>query len=170
MPSILLRFSLFLSSYFPLTLIFFVLFVEKNVWESISILALGLVGLAGMLLYIKSARRFNSQSVRIDRVQRRDSEAMSYVVSYIIPFLSVPFSGWQQGLALGVFFVMLAILYVNSGMIHINPTLNLMGFHIYEVDLPGGESASLIARHRVRKGDTVRVVKADDEILLVVES
>lgn len=91
---------------------------------------------------------------------------MSYVVSYIIPFLSTPFNGWQQGIALTMFFGMLGILYINSAMIHINPMLNLVGYHLYEAVLDDGITYSLIARKRVGRGQILSVVKIGDDILM----
>jgi drug/metabolite transporter (DMT)-like permease len=51
MPSVLVRTMLFLSSYFPLALIFFFLFVEQQPVWAIAILAIGVMGLVIMLLY-----------------------------------------------------------------------------------------------------------------------
>ncbi len=76
---------------------------------------------------------------------------MSYIVTYIIPFLSVAFSDWQQAVALAVFFIILGFLYVNSDMIHINPTLNFFLYRLYEVTLEDGSTYSLIARSRGTK-------------------
>jgi hypothetical protein len=166
MASTFARLLLFLSSYFPLAFIFFILFVQERTWVAVAILAVGLVGLGGGALYFRWVRKFGAINVKVESLQRRDGEAMSYVVSYIIPFLSAPFSGWQQGVALAAFFLMLGVLYVNSSMIHINPMLNFVGYHLYEVVLDDGVTYSLIARKRVGRGQTLAVVKIGDEILI----
>src|SRR5437879_2353271 len=121
MANIAVRFLLFLSSYFPLALIFFVLFVGSHRWLAILILSVGAVGLVGMNAYLRVAQHLAPIQIRVAGLQRLDAEAMSYIVTYVIPFLAIPFSDWEQGLALSIFFVVLGILYVNSNMIHINP-------------------------------------------------
>jgi hypothetical protein len=120
-----------------------------------------------MLVYLRTAATLNPLSVTVQHLQRRDSEAMSYVVSYLVPFLSIPFSGWQQGISLSIFFLMLAILYINSGMIHINPMLNLIGFKIYEIEDPIGATYAVVSRKRIARGETLSVIKIDDDILLL---
>ena len=165
MPSALTRFLLFLSSYFPLALIFFLLFVNQRPYLAASILFGGTVGLLGMAFYFRYAQRIGAFKVNVAAIQRRDGDAMSYIVSYVIPFLSVPFSGWEQGVALSIFFIVLSILYVNSNMIHINPMLNLVGYHLYEVTLQDGGVHSLISHRRVALNQALSVIKVGEDIL-----
>jgi hypothetical protein len=119
-----------------------------------------------MAIYLRYAQKIGAFKVKVAAVQRRDGDAMSYIVSYVIPFMSVPFSGWEQGVALSIFFVVLSILYVNSNMIHINPMLNLAGYHLYEVTLEDGGVHSLISNRRVARGQPLSVIKIGEDILL----
>jgi hypothetical protein len=91
---------------------------------------------------------------------------MSYIVTYIIPFLAVPFNGWEQGIALLIFFLVLCILYVNSNMVHINPMLNLAGYRLYEITLDDGAVHSLITRRRIVRGESLSVIKLGEDILM----
>jgi hypothetical protein len=91
---------------------------------------------------------------------------MAYIVTYIIPFLAIPFGGWKEGIALSIFFVVIGILNVNSNMIHINPMLNLSGYHLYEVTLENGDVHSLVTRRRIRHRETLTAVRLGDDILL----
>lgn len=166
MPSALTRLLLFLSSYFPLTLIFFVTLVHDHARIAIVVLAIGSGGLLWMLIYLRAAQKLGGIPIRIVAFQRRDAEAMAYIVTYIIPFLVIPFHGWKEGVALAIFFVVLGILYVNSNMIHINPTLNLFGYHLYEITAEDGGVHSLLARRTIRHKESITAVKLGDEILL----
>jgi hypothetical protein len=166
MPSILARLLLFVSSYFPLAAIFFVLFLKNHPLSAIAVLSIGTLGLIGLAIYLRVVNRLSAISVKIKDVQRRDAESMSYIVSYVIPFLAVPFNGFEQGIALGIFFVVLAILYVNSNMIHINPMLNLGRYHIYEVTLEDDTTHALISKRRIRRGETLSTIKIGEDILL----
>jgi hypothetical protein len=165
-PSVLTRLLLFLSSYFPLSLIFFVILVQEHRRVAVGILTVGAGGLLWMLLYLRKAQNLGGIQLKITGFHRRDAEAMAYIVTYIIPFLVIPFHGWKEGIALSIFFVVLGILYVNSNMIHINPMLNLFGYHLYEVTAEDGGVHSLLARRSIRHRETVEVVKLGDEILL----
>lgn len=168
MPSLLVRSLLFLSSYFPLALIFFLLFIGQQPIWAIVVLTIGTAGLIMLLLYFfQFARRLAPIQERIVGLHTRDGETMSYIASYIIPFVAIPFGGWQQALALLIFVLVLGIVYVNSNMIHINPMLNLMGYHLYEITVEhSGEPYSLITRRRIERGETLRLVDIGSGIFL----
>src|ERR1043166_207865 len=125
MPTIVTRLLLFLSSYFPLTGIFFFLLFKEHPKIAIGIMTVGAIGLGGMAVFLRAVQHLGGVKIKIVELQRRDGEAMSYIVTYVIPFIAIPYSGVEQGISLFIFFVVLAILYVNSNMVHINPMLNL---------------------------------------------
>mgnify|MGYP001001297829 CR=1 FL=1 len=160
------RFWLFLCSYFPLAAIIFVLFVERYKWPAVGVLAASTVGTIWMLIFLRAAQKFSPLPVKVESASRRDSEAISYVVTYVVPFLAIPFGGWQQGVALGIFLVVLGVLYTNSDLIHINPMLNLGGYKLYEITSDSGTVSSLITKRRVKRGETIEVVSIGDAIYL----
>jgi hypothetical protein len=140
--------------------------VQEHRRIAIGILTVGAGGLVWMLLYLRNAQQLGGIQLKIAGFQRRDAEAMAYIVTYIIPFLVIPFHGWKEGIALSIFFIVLGILYVNSNMIHINPMLNLFGYHLYEITTEYGGVHSLLARRSIRHQETITVVKLEDDILL----
>jgi len=163
MPSILSRVLLFLSSYFPLNLIFFFLLWPPNQNRLLAIifLATGICGIAGLIIYyvVVLAQKAKVQ-IKVDELQRKDGEVINYIAAYAIPFVVLPIDHIEKILALITFFAVLGILYVQSNMIHINPMLNLIGFHLYDVKLESGSSRFLVTRRSLARGDTPRVVDA----------
>ena len=101
----------------------------------------------------------------VEHVERIDAEATSYIVTYVIPFLALPSDTWEHGVALVILYLVLCILYVTTNMVHINPMLNLLGFHLYQITEAGNEYA-LIARRRVRRGEYIKACKISSEVLL----
>lgn len=171
MPSFLIRLLLCLSSYFPLAVIFAVQFYMKgHCWVAIAILAVGTLGLIGVSIYIALARRLNTITLEVERISRRDGDAMSYIVSYILPFIALPSRNPADVISLGVFLLVLGVVYINSGMMHINPMLNLAGWHVYEVTLKNGETAAFLSRRHIRKDKNISVVRMDDNIYLEAKS
>ena len=52
-------------------------------------------------------------------------------------------------------------------MIHVNPMLNLMGYHIYEITLEQSDIPhSLITRHRIAAGETIHMINIGEGIFL----
>ena len=168
MPTLVIRVMLFLSSYFPLALIFFVLYVVQHPLWAIAILILGLAGLVVLLLYfLRFAPRLGSFQEKITGMQRRDADVMSYVASYLIPFVAIPFGGWQQAVALLLFMGVLGIVYVNSNMIQVNPMLNLFGYHLYEITVERSQVPhSFITHNRVALGSVIHIIDIGDGIFL----
>ncbi len=168
MPTLVIRFMLFLSSYFPLALIFFILYIVQYPLWAIVILAIGLAGLAILVLFFFSfAPRLGSFQEKVTGLQRRDGDVMSYVASYLIPFVAIPFNGWQQAIALLIFVGVLGIVYVNSNMIQVNPMLNLLGYHLYEITVEKSQVPhALITHNRVALGQTIHLIDIGDGIFL----
>lgn len=167
MPNLLTKLTLFLSSYLPLWLIFAVQFHAKHH----SIVA-GIVGgfavfcLLGLFGYISKAKAINPVSLKIAGLNRRDGEAMSYIVSYLLPFIALPSSNTGDLISLGIFIVVLAVLYINSDMIHINPVLNLMGWHIYEVEKDSGQICTVISKQKIRVNQEIQVGQIGDDLFI----
>lgn len=166
MANLVTRILLFLSSYFPLSVIFFVLYFHRNFLTGLIILLVSALGVVSLFLYLLLAKKLTPITVKLVTVQRRDGEAMSYIVTYLIPFLSIPSSDWQQSLSLIIFFIVLGVLYVNSNMIHINPMLNLFGYHLYEISVDDGSVRSIVTRRRLRRNADIRVVEIGEDIYL----
>ena len=165
MPSVFARLCLFTSSYFPLACIVAFLSWKSHPVVAAAVLAIGTTGLTGMIAYLRLVRQLASLPVEVEHVERIDAEATSYIVTYVIPFLALPSDTWEHGVALVILYVVLCVLYVTTNMIHINPMLNLFGYHLYQISHAGSEYA-LIARRRVRRGDRVDVCKISETVLL----
>ena len=168
MPTIFVRCMLFVSSYFPLTLIIWILFVTQQPVLAWAALGIGSFGLMLTFLYFfKFAVRTAPIQETITGRQIRDGDVMGYIASYIVPLVTFPLNGWQQVTTLLVFVVVLGIVYINSDMIRINPMLNLVGYHLYEVTMENGpETYALLTRRHVERGDTVRIVDVGRGIYL----
>ena len=169
MPNTCTRFLLFVSSYFPMAFMFFWVLVFTHRWAAIVILSLAVLGLVTLGLWLKFANGLAPTRVNVTQIQRKDTDTVSYIATYVLPFLTIPFSDLQQGLILTTFFLMVGVLYMNSNMIHINPMLNLTGFHIYEMILSDGRTCSIISKNVVRRGAELSVIAIGDDLYLEKE-
>lgn len=166
MPSFLMRIFLFLSSYFPLALIFFVQLIPDQPWMALVILGIGFFGLIGMLFFFWWARRMAPVTVTVTSISRKGAEVMSYIFSYLIPFIAMSWDKPKDALSLGIIFAVLGLIYVNSNMIHVNPMLYVFGFKLYEIENGRGEIFSLLTRNRIWRQKNLSVVKVGEDILL----
>jgi len=119
------------------------------------------------LYFIKQLLRGGVSQTKITGVERRDENVMAYIASYLIPFVTFPLDSLEQILALLVFIGVLLFVYVHSNMVYINPMLNLVGFHLYEITIETDQmSRYLIARQPVRPGKMLYFVEIGDNICL----
>jgi len=162
---------LFFSSYFPLMLIFSVLLWGTNFSWAIGILTLGIVSLAVMFLYIGRRKHIGGVSqARITGVEKRDENVVSYIASYLIPFVTFPLATPEQVVAILIFVAVLLVLYISSNMLYINPMFNLIGWHLYEITIESDQiSHYLIARQDIRPDKTLYFVRISNDIYLEKE-
>ena len=168
MPNLFVRCMLFVSSYCPLALICSLLLFDEQRFWALMILLIGLSGCLIMLVYfLVIAPKKQICVEKVTELQKRDGDIMSYAAGYLIAFITFPLHDWQHLAAVLTFLGVLLIVYVNSNLIYINPMLTLLGYHLYEARLEHSEvSHLLLIRHRLIRGETVRLAKLGESIFL----
>lgn len=168
MPTIFVRWMLFISSYFPLTVILFILFFNQQFILACVFLGIGIIGLAFTYIYFwVIAPRMAAIPVKISERQDKEGDVMGYVAGYLVPLVTLPLSSWQQITTLLIFLFVLGIIYVKSSMIRINPMLSICGYSLYDVTFEHDpDSYSLFTRHHIRRGETIRIVDVGRGIFL----
>ena len=120
-----------------------------------------------LVLFLRSVERYTAHDVIIAKTSLRDAELASYVVTYLLPFLVSSFSDWLSLLSLVILLLVIAVLYIQSNLIHINPMLNILGYHLFEVETGEGKVSALISkRSYVRSGSTIEAISLSDYVLL----
>jgi hypothetical protein len=155
-----------MSSYAPLLAMCVLLFFQTQFVIAMACGAIAVLSVVVMYLYLRLARQLAGVPTRIVEAHSRDEEVMSYIVTYILPFIAVAFGQWQQQVALLVFFLLVAFLYIKLNLIHINPTLLLFGYRVYEATLDDGTTFNLIAKGRTTRGSTHPLMHVDEDIVL----
>lgn|SRR5690348_5688020 len=166
-----IKLLLFGSSYAPLTVVFFFLYLADRPRLAVLCLAIGLLCFSIMVLHfeVRAPQQVNFTK-KVIRLQRKDGDVLSYIATYLIPFLTVPFANrWQEDAALLWLLGILALVYINSNMVYVNPTLLLLRYHPYEVSFDGDESPYIVlVRGRLRIGDHISLVDIADRVFLRV--
>jgi len=126
-------FALFLSSYAPAFLILAVRFYDRS--DAMFLVALSLLGVALVVfgLFLMVVPREAVFRARVVEVEPHDGELAAYVATYLLPFVMVFDAQLQDVVALALFFVIIGILWVGSGLYYLNPLLTLFGIHVYMV-------------------------------------
>lgn len=149
-------------------LIFSILLRQPHPRWAIGLLALGVASLAVTFFYMLRRWLIGGISrVNVTEVEKRDENVVSYIATYLIPFVSFPFDTFDHILVLLIFVGVLFILYVNSNMIYINPMFNMAGFHLYEIKIESDKiSHYLITRQIIKPDSTLYYVEISNNLYL----
>ncbi|MCV7200668.1 hypothetical protein ACP6C3_30475 [Mycolicibacterium septicum] len=123
-----MRTRLFVLSYMPLLLIFG---LQCTTWPArIGYFAAGAVVVVDGWRCTYGQRRKNSRTVQASTVRDKGSEVSGYLATYLLPFLSGPPNSWWSTGAYLVYFAVAWIVFVNSDLLFINPTLYVLGWKV----------------------------------------
>ena len=148
-------FALFITSYIPL----FLIVIAKQLkdgrdylcwggWNrdalcccaihfgmSLVLAVLTIVGVGGIRVLLRNLETNlkNGQTVRVTKINNRNSEAVGYIATYIVPFLASDFTSWYECLIFVVVMALIYVIYTNSNMILINPLLSIW-YSLLEVE------------------------------------
>ena len=174
MPNKPFAFGLFLSSYSPAFLILAVRSIDRSCTLFVISLTLALGGGGLFIAFVRFAKRGGPYNAVVLDVEPHDADLAAYVATYLLPFVVVFGARVQDVVALGLFLFFIGILWVNSGMLYLNPLLALRGYHVYVVRLatvgdPGATTGRgfLVSKERdLRVDSTVRVDTIATNVLL----
>lgn len=157
------RLSLFIVSYLPL---FFImgftqvfkykeylswggfneesLFIFVKYFGAVSVLiAISFVGFFGLSTLLKNVKRrckTGGREAKVLEIENKNSESITYLFTYLIPFVFQDLSSFTNVVSISVLLIVTFMIYVNSGMILINPTISI-SYTLYQVtyrDLESG--------------------------------
>lgn len=167
MPTLLIRIVLFFSSYSPLALIVAIHLWEHHRRSALGSLAIAVSSVLGLAFFLLKARGLAPSQMHVADVKSRDGDIMSYIVTYVLPFLAVKLEDTVDVLSFGVILVVVGVLYVNSNLIYVNPLLNLRGYHLFEVVDSNRKTVMLVTKSPyIRNESSIRVVSLGDYVVL----
>lgn len=141
-----IRFGLFLSSYSPLFAILALRFQRPPlVLGCWTLAALGL----GAAAWVLAAERSKAPgSFEIDKIEDQGPQVVAYLASYLLPFVTLAEPSNQDAVGYTLFLLVLALVYVQSDMLQINPTLYVFRRRVVKITTRKGWQAYLVT-HRV---------------------
>ena len=137
---------LFISSFSPLFGIFALLGSLGPGWPTRVCALISILGFFVPFLILSIISRIAPLPFNVQTSQVRDGDNLSYIATYLIPFASMQVSTYREKIALGLFLIVIAIIYIRSELYYINPILSIFGFRIFQVTTIEGNSVVLVSR------------------------
>ena len=112
---------------------------------------------------------------QIKKIESVNYEHLTFLATYVIPLVGFDFDSTRYLIVLGVLLVVMGVIYVKTDLFYANPSLALLGFHIYKVDgnFKGNENRNdliLITMNKLSKDDRVSYIKLDERIFYAVKA
>lgn len=104
----------------------------------------------------------------IKKIEGINYEHLTFLATYVVPLISFDFGSGRQMIVLALLLIVMGVIYIKTDLFYANPSLALMGFHIYRADgdFKTGlrEGVILICRSKLVEGQKVSYIKLDDRI------
>lgn len=107
----------------------------------------------------------------IKKIESISYEHLTFLATYVVPLISFDFSSGRQMIVLALLLVIMGVIYIKTDLFYANPSLALIGFHIYRADgnFKNGnkEGIILICRDKLKENQKVSYIKLDEKIYFV---
>ena len=103
---------------------------------------------------------------KVLKVKNTGIEYLAYLGTYIIPFIGMKFDTTNNAIATWILILVIAFIYPRTNLIYANPTLALLGYNIYKVNLEKDpdEEVVIITKEKIKKNKEYRLRELTDEV------
>ena len=113
----------------------------------------------------------NEIPFEVRKVENINYEHLTFLATYVVPLISFDFGSGRQMIVLALLLVVMGVIYIKTDLFYANPSLALLGFHIYRASghFRNGEreGITLICRERLADNQRVSYIRLDDRIYYV---
>ncbi|MBH2758582.1 anti-phage protein KwaA [Serratia ureilytica] len=105
----------------------------------------------------------------IKKIEGINYEHLTFLATYVIPLITFDFEKARYIYVLALLLVVMGVIYIKTDLFYANPSLALLGFHIYKVDgeFKHGELREgmiVIARRHLEVESKVSYIKLDKRV------
>lgn len=111
--------------------------------------------------FISGTKDVPSQIIEINNI---NYEHLTFLTTYIIPLICFDLTIDRYAILLPLLILGIGVIYIKTNLYFANPTLALLGFHIYKVDTLTKKSIIIITKSNLNKGDWVDTISLDNNI------
>jgi hypothetical protein len=111
---------------------------------------------------------------KVNAIQDINYETVSFLITYIIPLLffvvGADLSAYRNFVVLIMTLVIIGIIYCRTNMFYTNPTLAILGYHVYKVSTNQLTDVIVIIHGKLNKDDSFYPRLIDDNIYFIKKS
>ena len=125
-------------------------------WLRWSCTAVAVLSIVAALSFVGNSRRQLAPiHVTVASVDDVGSEVGGYLATYLLPFILIPTPSLRDLLAYATFLALLALVYIRSDLIRVNPTMYVLGYKLVKINTTKGRGHYLLTRQVPAIGQVV---------------
>lgn len=138
-------------------------FLKINYITLIAIIAMliGFVSLFQFNYFIAGSKNIPLQIIEIENI---NYEHLTFLTTYIIPLICFDLSISRYTILLPLLILAIGAIYIKTNLYFANPTLALLGFHIYRVKTQTKKHIIIITKSKLNEGDWINTISLDNDI------
>lgn len=125
----------------------------------------------GAIFYLRFDYRISgSKQISSEVIEAEDYnyEHLTFLTTYIIPLICFDLTSTRYVSVLGFLLLVIGIIYVKTDKFYANPTLAVLGFRLYKVNLRSRtgtkKSVVVITKHRLTETNLVNTLYLDEKV------
>jgi len=134
----------------------------------------GVIGLYFLLKNIDRRTNINGDLVTVVDIENKNSESISYLFTYIIPFVFQDLSSITNVFSVAVLLIVTFLIYSNSSMLLINPTISIK-YSLYMVEYntslqQKSKKGMILSKNKfLEEDDQIKIKKIGHKLFYAVE-
>ena len=106
-------------------------------------------------------------------IKNENYEYLTFLTTYIIPLICINLSETRYVIVLGVLLIIIGSIFVKMDLYLGNPTLALLGYHLYRIEVKGVTSKDgilVISKNKLFVGSMIKWLKITDYVWVAKEN
>lgn len=121
------------------------------------------------LIFLHLIRGAKEGPYKVVDLEDKNAEHLVFLATYVIPLVGFSLDGFRQIINLCITLVLLGAIYIRTNLFYANPTLSLLGFKIFLVNMQCqgrglSQSCVLISKEEIEVNDSINVLQLDRKI------
>lgn len=148
--------------------------ITESINVCFSVLKRNIISLVAFILFIfsihlckklkhkfKGTKQLPTKIVMIEDV---DCEHLTFLTTYIIPLVCIPISQTRYFIVLILLLFIIGAISIKTNLFYANPTLALLGYHLYKIDTDDGLKRKIIlSKDALDTGSSIQYIKIDEK-------
>lgn len=140
--------------------------LTRNVLPILSLLFAS-VGLIGVKKTEYEWKGVTNPPYKIKNVRNENYEYLTFLTTYIIPLICIDLGNIRYVVVLGILLVLIGFIFIKMDLYYGNPTLALLGYHLYRVDIEEVDAIDgiiLLSKEKLQTNDNIEWIEIGEYV------